>query len=167
MLMHQRSVPVTGGRCPDQHGWTGPTDAVVWRVAGLLLDYPYAETLAATGALAAETRRLPAPAGPALHAYLDSIMLVPAATLARWHAEVFGRSGALRVDGAERVPELLQRAGTSDVAAGRLMLTDHQPLLEALRHGLRAIGAPHAPLLEAVLSTLPHQIVTQPRAACA
>lgn len=62
---------------------------LVWRIAGLLLDYPRPETLAMTGALAREAGALPAPAGPSLVAFLERISTVPPLELAQDYVETF------------------------------------------------------------------------------
>lgn len=62
---------------------------LVWRMVGLLLDYPGAETLAMAGALRAEAAALPAPAGPALLAFLDHLDATPPVVLAQTYVETF------------------------------------------------------------------------------
>ena len=62
---------------------------LVWRIAGILLDYPGAETLAMLADLRAESAALPAPAGPALVSFLDHAATTPATELAKDYVETF------------------------------------------------------------------------------
>ena len=68
---------------------TADQTRVLWRIAGLLLDYPRAETLASLERLAATVRDLPAPAGPALLGVCEHLAATPETTLARDYVETF------------------------------------------------------------------------------
>ena len=62
---------------------------LVWRMTGILLDYPGTETLAMLDELAAEARALPAPAGPALAGFCAHLAAVPPTVLAQSYVETF------------------------------------------------------------------------------
>lgn len=74
---------------PAEAELTDRQKRLVWRISGLLLDYPGEETLALVAQLRAEAAALPAPAGPALVAFLDDLAAVPPMDLARSYVETF------------------------------------------------------------------------------
>jgi nitrate reductase delta subunit len=62
---------------------------LVWRLSGLLLDYPHPETLAMAERLAREAGALPAPAGPALVSFLAHLAAADPLSLAQDYVETF------------------------------------------------------------------------------
>jgi nitrate reductase delta subunit len=62
---------------------------LVWRITGLLLDYPGEKTLAMLPSLAAEAAALPAPAGPALRRVCAHLAAGNPTELAKTYVETF------------------------------------------------------------------------------
>jgi nitrate reductase delta subunit len=65
------------------------TQRLVWRIAALLLDYPTQQTLNLCDQLHEQAATLPAPAGPALVAFVDHIRRTPPIELAAYYVETF------------------------------------------------------------------------------